>query len=108
MILSRPENPSSEKLQRERIQQLIGRVAKRAKHPYRTAVDKRKKNEFLVRQQKVFASLQEMHSLDRYKEIRKAYWHMGPFQQRKFVDHWETYFYERRTASRPVSPSSRD
>jgi len=45
MILSTPKNPSSEKLQKERIQQLIGRVAKRAKHPYRQAIERRERDE---------------------------------------------------------------
>ena len=108
MILSKPENPSSEKLQRQRVQQLIGRVAKRAKHPYRQAIERRERDEFNERRKHVFTKLRLEMSLERFKDLMHGYWQLGPFQQRKFVDQWETHFYERRTASRPVSPGSRD
>ena len=89
MILQEPKNPSSEKLQREQIQQLISKTVKHTNFRYRCCVDKSRKDRWAVRQDRVWARLRDEWSVEAFKEARTRYWHMNQFQQRHFIEQQE-------------------
>ena len=89
MILQPPKNPSSEKLQREQIQQLISKTVKHTNFKYRCVVDKRRKDRWAARQDKVWARLRDEWSVEAFKEARTRYWQMNQFQQRDFIEQQE-------------------
>ena len=92
MILSRPENPSSEKLQREQIQQLISKTAKHTNHSYKKAITRYSVSRIKSREEKLFKRLADEWSVERFKEARRAFWGMNQFQQRDFIEKMELHF----------------
>jgi len=83
------ENPSSEKLQVDRIQQLISKSVKHTNFNYRCVATKFKADRWASRQDKVWRRCREDWSVEAFKEARQRYWKWNQFQQRQFIEQME-------------------
>jgi hypothetical protein len=95
LILQSEKNRSSEKLQREQIQQLISRTVKHTNYHYRCVADKSGKDRWAARQDRVWNRLRDELSVEAFKDARTSYWQMNQFQQRDFIERHELE-YDRR------------
>jgi hypothetical protein len=89
MILTMAENPSSKKLQVDRIQQLISKSVKHTNFNYRCVAGKFKADRWASRQDKVWRRCREDWSVEAFKEARQRYWKWNQFQQRQFIEQME-------------------